>query len=383
MKIAVVRQRYVAIGGAERYLKALIDALLARGHEVHLFARAWTDEVTPGLRRHRVPTVGTPGFVRALTFAWSCQQLLLQAGCDVVFSLERTLRQDVYRAGDGCHREWLTRRRHHLPAWRRPFLSLNPLHRTLLALERRTFAPYRTRRVIANSSRGRDEIVRLFGFPADRIDVVLNGVDCRRFCPMASPTARRDVRLLFVGTGFERKGLRFCIEALAQLPVSCRLQVVGKGDPHPHLRRAAQLGVADRVEFLGADVDLAKTYPAADLLVHPAIYEPFANVCLEAMACGLPVVTSRVNGASEVLTHGRDGAIVEDPASIRELAGAIGLFLDPKRRSVASAAARATAEKHPFERNVVETLAVLERVQAERGEQPAALRTDAASSGHP
>jgi len=359
----------VAIGGAERYLSALIDALLAREHEVHLFARTWTGEERPGLRRHRVPTVGTPGFARALTFAWGCQRLLAQAGCDVVFSLERTLRQDVYRAGDGCHREWLARRRRHLPAWRRPFLSLNPLHRTLLALERRTFAPDHTRRVIANSSRGRDEIVRLFGFPADRISVVLNGVDCQRFRPLGVPAARSDVRLLFVGTGFERKGLRFCIEALAQLPVACRLQVVGKGDPHPHLRRAAQLGVADRVEFLGTTVDLTKAYPAADLLVHPAIYEPFANVCLEALACGLPVVTSRVNGASEVLTHGRDGAIVEDPADVRELADAIRLFLDPARRAAAARAARATAEAHPFERNVVETLEVLERVRAERGQR--------------
>src|SRR4051812_39793098 len=104
MKIGVVRQRYVATGGAERYLAAVIEQLAARGHEVHVFASEWSATENPKFMLHRVPIMRGTSFVRALTFAIWSERIVRRANCDVIFSLERTLRQDVYRAGDGCHR---------------------------------------------------------------------------------------------------------------------------------------------------------------------------------------------------------------------------------------------------------------------------------------
>src|SRR5918999_529637 len=109
MKIGVIRQRYVAIGGAERYLDAIIRELLARGHAVHVFANRW-DGATAGFELHRVPMVRLMSFLRALTFALNVCRMVRRANCHLIFSLERTLEQDVYRAGDGCHREWLRQR---------------------------------------------------------------------------------------------------------------------------------------------------------------------------------------------------------------------------------------------------------------------------------
>jgi UDP-glucose:(heptosyl)LPS alpha-1,3-glucosyltransferase len=180
--------------------------------------------------------------------------------------------------------------------------------------------------------------------------------------------------LLFVGSGFERKGLRFCIEALAWLPTNFRLKVVGKGDVAAHQRLARRLGVASRLEFCGFNLDPVAVYQGADVLVHPAIYEPFANVCLEALASGLPVVTSRINGASEVLAPGVNGAIIERPDDIRELSAAIGQFQDPDRLAAASRQARTTAEAHPFARNVAATLDVLFRARTERAPTHAAVQ---------
>jgi UDP-glucose:(heptosyl)LPS alpha-1,3-glucosyltransferase len=94
--------------------------------------------------------------------------------------------------------------------------------------------------------------------------------------------------------------------------------------------------------------------------VHPAIYEPFSNTCLEAMACGLPVVTSRINGASEIVRPGENGNVVEDPADIPALAAAIECFLNPVLRARAGVAARLTAESLPMSLNVEKTLAVIE-----------------------
>src|SRR2546422_7114621 len=138
MKIAVVRQRYVATGGAERYLDGIIRELVARGHELHVFANAW-EGASSGFKFHRVPMTRLTSFARALTFALSARKRVRREHCDLVFSLERTLEQDVYRAGDGCHREWLRQRAKYLSAFKNAAVGLNPLHWTLLGLERRTF----------------------------------------------------------------------------------------------------------------------------------------------------------------------------------------------------------------------------------------------------
>jgi UDP-glucose:(heptosyl)LPS alpha-1,3-glucosyltransferase len=355
MKIGVVRQRFVAHGGAERYLQAVVAELAARGHEVHVFANAWVGQDSAAYVFHRVPMVRVTSFLKVLSFALSSRKVIQRAGCDVIFSLERTLEQDVYRAGDGVHAEWLAQRRKYPGIGSAP---INPLHLTLLRIERRTFSIECTRCIIANSNRGKEEIVRHYGFPSERITVIHNGVDLKRFQPAAREHSGR-LPLLFVGTGWERKGLPYCIQALAKLPADTRLRVVGKGDAARYLRLAASLGVAERVEFAGHDVEVAREYAAADLLVHPAIYEPFANVCLEAMASGVPVVTSRVNGASEIVEHGRNGAIVEEPNDIGSLAAAIQMFADKSTREAASSAARKTAEQLPFSLNVTRTLEVL------------------------
>jgi len=352
MKIALVRQRYVAHGGAEQYLRALAAGLAKRGHEVHVFSHWW--EPTTGIQFHHVPVMRTPSFLRALTFAWNCRRGV--ASYDVVLSLEGTLRQDVYRAGDGCHREWLAQRRRFLPAWRRAMLSINPLHWALLWLERRVFDPANTRHIIANSARGKDEIVRHYGFPAERITVVYNGVDTERFKPTARPG---NGTLLFVGSGWERKGLEFAIRALPHLPEHVRLRVVGKGNRSRYERLARQLGVAGRVNFAPPQSRIEEAYAGADVFVFPTIYEPFANVCLEAMACGLPVVTSRINGASEIITPGVNGAILEEPSDAGALAEAIRPFLNRDALARAAIAARQTAEALPFGANVEQTLAIL------------------------
>jgi UDP-glucose:(heptosyl)LPS alpha-1,3-glucosyltransferase len=351
LRVGLIRQRYVASGGAERYLQAVAEELVARGNEVHLFANTWAE--TPGITVHSVRIIPGMSFLKALTFALSARKAVRRANCDLVLSLERTLEQDVYRAGDGCHREWLLRRGAGVN-------KFNPLHLTILGLEKRVFSPARTRWIIANSKGGKEEIIKHYRFPAERIDVIYNGVDLNRFQPRA-PVAKRDgVRLLFVGTGFERKGLLFCIHALAKLPASYKLTVIGKGDIRHYGRVAADLGLGDRIRFAGHDLDMPAEYAKADLLVHPAIYEPFANVCLEALASGVPVVTSRVNGASEIIRHGESGAILERTGDIDELVAAIRLFDNRD----ASAAARKTAEQFPFAENVQRTLDLLFKLKA-------------------
>ena len=358
MKIGVIRQRYTAIGGAERYLDGLIRGLIARGHEVHVFANSWQSG-TEGFIFHPVPMMRGSSFLKALSFAANSRRVVASFRCDRVFSMERTLKQDIYRAGDGCHREWLRQRARFNSPLRQLTIAINPFHATMLSLERRMFTTEATGRIIANSHRGKREIIDHYGYPGDRIHVIHNGVDCERFRPPVERTASQRVRLLFVGTGFERKGLPFAIQALSRLPSPVELKVVGKGDVARYQRLAASAGVANRIEFLGKDQDMSLLYQKADVLVHPAVYEPFANVCMEAMAAGLPVVTSRINGVSEVIEPGKNGAIVEKPEDFEGLAAAIQPFLDEKTRREAGVFARKTAEAHAFGPHITETLRVI------------------------
>src|SRR5262245_45558404 len=156
MKIGLIKQQFVAQGGgSERYTNGLVAELRARGHEVHILAARWDAAASSsGVTLHRVPILSGASFVRALSFAWNARQALDKARCDVVLSLERTIRQDIVRAGGGCHREWLIQR-HHFRSWpQRDLLWLNPLHLAMLWIEKQTYSRSHTRCIIANSNRG-------------------------------------------------------------------------------------------------------------------------------------------------------------------------------------------------------------------------------------
>lgn len=368
MRIGLIRTRYTPFGGAEVFLSRFIDGLIQRGHQVEVFASDWIEQ--KGVKFHKVNTTG-PSFLRPLIFARNAKKAVEAARPDVVVSLERTYCQDIYRAGDGCHREWLIRRGQTVGPLKRFLIRLNPLHWTLLHLEKRLFSSGRLKCVVANSKRVKGEIIRHYGLPEEKIYVIYNGIG-RPSGPVAAAerhALRRElglnessVLLLFVGSGFERKGLIYLIRALGHLKDKgdIRLLVVGKGDTSKYSKEAHRLGVGERVIFKGPLKDAVRLYPSGDIFVLPSIYEPFSNACLEAMAAGLPVVTTRVNGVSEIITEGREGAIAEDPADSSGLADKIALFLDKEKRRMAGESARRRAGDFRIEDTVSSFLRIIE-----------------------
>ncbi len=293
---------------------------------------------------------------------------------DVIFSLERTLRQDAYRAGDGCHREWLARRRPYDSWPERLHLACSPFHRTLLALEKRLFQDPGLKLVIANSRQVRDEIRRHYQVAPEKIRVIYNGVDRERFSldrlgnqpPAAIPELGLEPgipTILFVGSGFKRKGLHFLIAALARMQRrESRLLVVGHGRSAPYQRLARKLGVAQRVRFLGPQPAVERFYAGSQVLALPTIYDPCSNVVLEALACGRPVVTTAANGASEFIHPGTNGAILARPDDCQGLAAALDEYLERAADPAVQQAAVAAVADLSWPRTVAETLAALEDV---------------------
>ena len=291
----------------------------------------------------------------------------------LLFSLERVPGAEVYRAGDGVHAEWLLRKRALRPGtW--PLDYLRPLNLAYLHLERAMFGSPALRLVIANSNRGREEIVRRFGLPAEKVRVVHNGIDIARFPLDRKGDARERFRIrfgipdgetvfLFVGSGFARKGVGTIARAARLLAErgceAFRVVLVGKGDPATYVRSAGP--ASGRLLFTGPVAGADDLFLGADAFLFPTVYEPFSNACLEAMAAGLPVVTTTVNGASEVLREGESGFLLEDPLDAPALADRMEKLLSSDLRQRMGEQARLDAEAHPVERNTRETLEVLDR----------------------
>lgn len=376
MNIGLVRRGYSATGGAEAYLKRFAAGAAALGHECVLFTTGdWPKSEWPH-RLHKIKHGRSP-----LEFALQLVNSDPPKHCDVLFSLERVLSCDCYRAGDGVHAAWLQRRKRYenpLKTWWR---NRNDKHHELLKLEETMFRAEAAGSVIANSQLVKQEIIASYGYPAERIHVIHNGV------PPALPeeeaaAARQEVRaelglteedyvLLFAGSGWDRKGLRYAVEAVNEM-ASGRptLLVAGSG-------RQRSMPASTRTRYLGPVKGMARYLAAADVFVLPTLYDPFSNACLEATVAGLPVITTKANGFAEVMEAGLDGDALAEPADILSLTRAYERWGDPERRAGVRARLRAKAGQFTMEGNVRKTVEVLlAQHLAKKAATPAAFDQD-------
>lgn len=321
MKFALVHRRFTTNGGTERYLVGLARYLVALGHEVTVLCNEVREDLRaePGVRFVHVP-MWRPA--KALSLAISVSLALRKERYDGVLGLGRHLGHTVYRAGGGSHLDYL-RRAHPVRRWLSPGDWLDSL------LDR--LAVRSARVCIANSELGAAGLRGDHG--ADRVEVIYNGVDLERFRPDAE--VRRAVRAelgaegpvaIFVGNGFVRKGLDM---AIAALPPGWTLWVVGGDAPVP---------AGPAVRFLGGRRDPERFLQAADVMILPTRYDPFANVCLEALACGIPALTTRANGASEILPE--PWMVCDGPEQFRAALARITPELGPVCRRVAESFTR-------------------------------------------
>lgn len=357
LTIGLVRRGHSETGGAEAYLKRLARGLSDSGHATRLF----TDASWPAREWPWGPITRLRGET-AHRFADELEKAEPKDQCDLILSLERVWQCDVYRAGDGIHQAWLQRRDAASSLPRRWIRRFNRKDRDTLELERALFAGG-ARHVIANSRMVKREAQEFYGYPANQIDVVPNGVPLADFRP--DPEARQlrrkilrlgddDVAVLFAGSGWERKGVRVAVQAVQSLGKKTRLFVAGRGP--------SSMASGPRVQRLGAVRDLPALYAAADIFLLPTLYDPFSNACLEALAAGLPVITTRVNGFSEIIEHEVHGSIVDDPLNPAPIRDALVFWSDAERRSAARPAILERAGLFDIGVNVERTLAVLNHV---------------------
>lgn len=354
MKIGLVRRGFSRTGGAESYLKRFGRALADGSHHVTLYSTE--DWPQAEWLYGRLVRLKASSPLRFAQIVQACRQ-----PDEILFSLDRVLQCDCYRAGDGLHKLWLERRVRHEPAWRAGFRFLNHKHRELLELERALFQRGGARHVIANSQLVKGEIISEFAYPEDQISVIYNGLPDLQF--RRKPGTRLDMRrdwglrekdiaLLFAGSGWERKGLKYAIQAFSRITNrNLSLLVAGKG------KKPAVS--SNHVRFLGPVADMQSLYVATDLLVLPTVYDPFSNACLEALSCGLPVITTAANGFAEIIEPGVHGEVISRADDVQALQKAIEKWIDPDRRASARDVCITRASGFTMEKNVEQTLGVL------------------------
>ncbi|HEY7317825.1 MAG TPA: glycosyltransferase family 4 protein [Candidatus Binatia bacterium] len=363
MKIALAHKRLDNQGGTEVDFYRTASGLRDQGHEVHLFCAEFAIEPPAGTYAHRVPVAPMGRTARLWSFAKIAPKIIRPYTCDLVVSFGRMVRQDVLRSGGGSHRAFLEKFAAEGGLRRRLWQSLSPYHQSVLALERWQFQPGNYKRIIAVSAEVKRELLATYPIPEDKISVIYNGVDDKRFHLALRDEFRAPIRrqwhipsdapmVLFVGSGFRRKGLDRLLNAWRSPELKdTYLLVVGDDAKRARYQALAEERAKGKVIFVGRRHDVESYYGAADLLALPAVQEAFGNVVLEAAATGLPAVVSRAVGAAEILEGRLTEGIVSHPEDPREIASKMLSMLARSRDRHLSVEARQLAERYSWSRH--------------------------------
>jgi len=366
VKIAIVIENYDPTrGGAERAASNLVGGLLARGHNVYIFARRLEECEQKGFVFQKVPSSSLPFGLKYLSFAANVAKLLRKDKFDIIHSFTKIYWKDIYRTGGGTHRGYLESRSSIKSPLERTFERFNPKHLAILHLEKKCLQKGNYRKIVCISKRSQEEVMKYYNVPENDTCLIYNGVDIENFNPRNRIKFREEVRnnlgikkdevvILFVGNNFALKGLKFAIESLGLLPAAWRfrLLVLGRGNPRFYKSLAHQLRLEERILFLGHLKNIEKYYAAGDVLLLPSFYDVFPNTCLEAMASGVPVVTTKITGVAEIITNGKNSFVVERGDRVEEIARLVKLLYDNNFRLAMAYEARRLAEKYSLENNI-------------------------------
>ena len=369
-------------GGAETYIGDLSRRLARDGHALHLYACRWdASSLPPAMHYHRLNVSSGPRFLRPWRFGAACEQALTNHSHDVTIGFDKTWGQDILYPQGGLHAASAANNLLKFPDPYSRTLAmvgkwLDPATWSFARLERKQYLGPKQPLVIVNSQMVQRHFEQFYGVAPESVRIVRSAIDPFRFAVDDRLKRRHEERErwgispdetvgLFVAMNYRLKGLLPLLNAFALTAREKPSQLVVVGHPKfgRYQQRARELGIADRVIFLGHRADPKDCYFAADYLVHPTFYDPCSLVALEALACGLPVITTRYNGASELLSPPTDGLVIDDPHNATSLANAMNTMLDRGYLRETSVAARIRGTKWTFEHHYRALLDVFTEVR--------------------
>jgi UDP-glucose:(heptosyl)LPS alpha-1,3-glucosyltransferase len=384
MRIAFCHENVLpARGGAETYVADFLRRAAGEVDDVHLYACRWDPAALPNnVTIHELPAPRGPRALRPRRFSAAVRAALNRERPQVSIGFDKTFGPDIYYPLGGLQSASAVGnvRKHRSPLRRaaaRLVKAIDLAQHSFARLERRHLLGPTPPLLVVNSEMVRAHAEQFYGIRPERVRVIHNAIDPARFVASDRPRVRAeerrqwgvgpgDVVAAFVAMNYRLKGLEPLLHALAGTPAALKLVVAGSPKVGPWRRLAGRLGVSERVVFVGPAADVRRVYFAADFHVHPTFYDPCSGVVIEAMACGLPVITSRFNGAAELMRPPAEGFVLADPHDQFALAESMTKLLDPVRRDACGRAARFAATHWTLEHHYRRWLDVFAEVAARR-----------------
>ncbi|MDD5259383.1 MAG: glycosyltransferase family 4 protein [bacterium] len=330
MNIVFVTRSYTKKGGISRCVAELAEKF-SQGHHVHIFANRWDEVlVKDNISFYKIKVISWPFFLKVLSFVWFGSRKLKTGSFGLVIGPLGDVASADILVAHSCHRAWIEIKKkdpvERLKYW------LNPLHHIVLFLEKSSLKKGKYKKIISISRLTKNDLIKYYQLPEEDITVIYNGVNTAEFTPgnknKYRPGMRQelgfadtDILLLFAANEFKRKGLSTLLEAVA-LPMQnapVKLLIVGGDNPGRYTGLIQKLKITEQTYFYGPRRDMNRFYAASDVFVLPTKLEPFGLVITEAMASGLPVITSRLAGAAELISDGETGLLLKDPENPGEL----------------------------------------------------------------
>lgn len=378
LKIAlVVKSLDPKRGGHEYYINRLLRGLLAKGYEIWCFAENFSDDSTdhPKLSRITIRPCKLESSIRMLSFDRQARRLV--EGHDVDFDLVFTTGNisfgDVYRAGGGVHETYMENCLSELSRW-------NPKHLVARSLQRKLFKENTPGLLITNSTMVKKDLQKRYGVPEENLKVIRNGIDLERFNLAVAGETREAIReqhgfkildfvCLFTAGGGKRKGLAELLRALASIhSEKVKLLIVGRTDEADLNRMVKGFGLEERVVYAGFQTKIEQYYGAVDCFVFPSKYDAAANVVCEALASGIPVITTETNGSHELIEDGENGFVIPTADDSVGIARGIEALAAEENLSEIRDHASQTGQHYSMERHIAQFEAALTEFLSRRAE---------------
>lgn len=381
MKIAFITEHFnPGLGGAETYMSDFAKYLISKGHEVHFYTQDDLGDYE-GIKFHIIKVTGLAKKVRWmqwLSFLKQARKESEKESFDVVMGTGKCLGVNVFQPHGGTvqasHRQNAILVRNPLHIFLKKFSNfISPKHIVAKWIEKQQYSNPKTV-FVAISQMVRNHMKEFYNVPEGKIELVYNGIDTSKFSPVSEAErveAKKELGLpsdkvvySVVAHNFKLKGIKEIIESavlVKKVNENFLIVVAGYGKQKNFLKQAESAGVSDNIKFLGAVKNPELVYKASDVYVQPTWYDPCSLVVLEALASGIPVITSRFNGAGEFIENGKEGYIISRPDAKEELSTAMINLFDEKLREEQGRAARKKIENQTLLHNFEQMLKVFEK----------------------
>ena len=365
-------------GGAESYAVSLASTLAEHGWETHLFGQNWDGEPhTAVFHRIKIPKL-LPSWAKMILFALKHKKMVKSQAFDVILGFGNTIYMNVYQSHGGVHRFSTARK-----LYTEKNIFLRSIKRLLIVFSLKDkvrnwieSAPFRLDpkpKIIAISLMIKKDFTSFYHINEKEIKVIYNGIDTTKYNIELKERLRgsirqqlritdNDIAFLFISYDLKKKGIVPLIEAAAKLKklnfTNFKLVVVGER-PYPLLlKRVKRLSLENTVIFTGPTKTPEDYYANCDVLVLPTFYDACSLVVMEAMACGLPAITTIYNGAAGIIENEKDGYIISHPPRSAELVETMKALMLRERLKKMSVEASMTGKKYSVKRNHHEMIRV-------------------------